>query len=56
VVLVGLAEIGLLEDERHAQRALPEIDGALLGRADEGDVVNALDLDLFHGRAPVKSS
>jgi hypothetical protein len=25
VVLIRLAEVGLLEDERHAQRALPEI-------------------------------
>ena len=29
VVLVGLAQVGLLEDERHAERALPEVDRAL---------------------------
>jgi hypothetical protein len=49
VILVGLPEVGLLEHERHAQRALPEVDRALLGRSNEGDVVNALHLYL-HGR------
>jgi catechol 2,3-dioxygenase-like lactoylglutathione lyase family enzyme len=52
VVLVGLAQIGLLEDERHAERTLPEVDGALSGRTDERDVVNALDLDLLHEALP----
>src|SRR5262249_3988320 len=51
MVLVGLAQIRLLEDERHAQRALPEIDRALPCRSDEGDVVEALNLNLLH--APV---
>ena len=49
VVLVGLAEVGLLEDERHSERSLPEIDGALPRRTDEGDVVHALDLNPLHG-------
>ena len=49
VVLVRLAEIGLLQDERHAERALPEIDGALPGRSDDGDVMDALHLQLAHG-------
>ena len=48
MVLVGLAEVRLLEDERHSQHAFPEIDRALLGRTDEGDVVKPLHLDLFH--------
>ena len=54
MVLVGLAEIRLLEDERHPERALPEVDGALLGRADEGDVMNALHLHLLHDGLPVR--
>jgi hypothetical protein len=48
VVLIRLAKVGLLEDERHAQRTLPEIDGALFRRSDEGDVMNALHLQLLH--------
>jgi len=48
VVLVGLAEVGLLEDEGHAEDALPEIDGALFGGSDKGDVVEALDGDSGH--------
>src|SRR5262249_35747284 len=43
-----LAEIGLLEEERHTQYALPEIDGTLPGGSDESDVVNALRLCLGH--------
>jgi hypothetical protein len=31
VILVGLAEVRLLEDEGHAEHALPEVDGALPG-------------------------
>src|SRR5215211_793527 len=41
MILVGLAQVGLLEHERHPQRPLPEIDGALLGGPDKGDVVDA---------------
>src|SRR5215217_6511154 len=49
MVLVGLAQIGLLEDERHTQRSLPEIDGALLRRSDDRNVMETLDLNLPHG-------
>jgi hypothetical protein len=49
VILVGLAEIGLFEDEGHAERPLPEIDRTLLGRSDQRDVMNALHLHLLHG-------
>ena len=56
MVLVGLAKVGLLEHEGHAQRALPEVDGALLRGSDEGDVMDSLDLNLlFHG-APARLS
>src|SRR5262245_673383 len=48
MVFIRLAEIGLLEDERHAERALPEVDRALLRRADQRDVVDALDLHFSH--------
>ena len=44
VILIRLAKVRLLEDERHAQRTLPEIHGALLRRSDDGDVMNALYL------------
>jgi hypothetical protein len=50
VILIRLAEVGLLEDERHAQRPLPEIDRALLRRSDDGDVMQALHLYFFHVR------
>jgi hypothetical protein len=49
MVLVRFSQIGLLENERHSQRAFPEIDRALSGRADDRDVMNALDLDFLHG-------
>src|SRR6185436_2392251 len=48
MVLVRLAEIRLLEHERHAKHALPEIDGALPGGADDRGVMDTLDLDLRH--------
>jgi hypothetical protein len=38
----------LLEDERHAENAFPEIDRGLAVGADDGDVVNALCLKLPH--------
>jgi hypothetical protein len=44
--LVGVVEIGLIEDEGHAEHALPEVDGGLAIRPDDGDVVHALRLDL----------
>ena len=49
MVLVRLPEVGLLEDERHAQGTLPEIHGALLRRSHDGDVMDALHLQLLHG-------
>ena len=53
VILVGLAEIRLFHDERHAEHPLPEVDRALARRTDEGDVMDALNLDAFgHVRAP----
>src|SRR6185312_8304243 len=52
VILVRLAQIRLLEDEGHPQRAFPEINRALPGRSDNGDVMQALDLNhLLHGSA-----
>ena len=48
VILIGLAEVGLLEEERHTEHALPEIHRALLSGSDDCDMVNALNLCLFH--------
>jgi hypothetical protein len=48
-VALGLAiEVGLLEHERHAEHALPEVDRRLPAGADDRDVVNALGLELAH--------
>src|SRR3954452_19218033 len=48
-VALGLVvEVGLLEDERHAQHPLPEVDRRLAVGPDEGDVVDALALKLAH--------
>jgi hypothetical protein len=48
-VALGLVvEVRLLEDERHPEHALPEVDRRLLLRPDERDVVDALGLDLPH--------
>jgi len=44
VILIRFTKIRLLKDERHPQRPLPEVQGAFLGRPDEGDVMNALHL------------
>jgi hypothetical protein len=44
--LVRIVEIGLIEDEGHAQHALPEIDRGLAIGAVERDVMHALHLDL----------
>src|SRR6478609_6941592 len=41
-------EVGLLEHEGHAQDALPEVDRGLAVGAHEGDVVDALGLELLH--------
>src|SRR4051794_6735143 len=49
-VALGLVvEVGLVEDERHAEHALPEVDRRLPVGADDRDVVHALALDLAHG-------
>ena len=44
----GLVEVGLLEDEGHAEHAFPEVDRGPAVRADERDVVHALGLKLLH--------
>ena len=49
MILFGFAKVGLFEDEWHAQQSLPEIDGNLFGRTNDGDVVQALHLNLLHG-------
>ena len=48
VILVGLAQVGLLEDERHAQKTFPEVDRALPRRSHDRGVVSALNLDFLH--------
>src|SRR5262245_33982112 len=51
VALRLVVEVRLLEDERHSEHAFPEIDRGLPVRADEGDVMDALGLDLPHQRS-----
>src|ERR1043166_7506549 len=48
VALGGVVEIGLLEDERHPQHALPEVDRRLPVGPDDRDVVDPLALELAH--------
>ena len=48
VALVGVVEVRLLEDEGHPEQALPEVDRRLPVGPDEGDVVDALGLELAH--------
>jgi hypothetical protein len=48
VALLRAVQVGLLEDERHPQHTLPEIDRGLPIGAGEGDVVDALGLQLAH--------
>src|SRR5262245_15667121 len=48
MALRGVVEVRLLEDERHPERALPEVDGRLPVGAVDRDVVDALCLDLPH--------
>src|SRR5206468_4691277 len=50
VALGGVVEVRLLEDERHPEHALPEVDRRLALRSDDRDVVDALRLDLLHHR------
>ena len=42
VALRRVVEVRLLEDERHAEHPLPEVDRRLPVGADDGDVVDAL--------------
>src|SRR5881227_3393256 len=49
VALARVVEVGLLEHERHAEHALPEVDRRLAAGAHERDVVDALALELAHG-------
>ena len=56
-VALGLVvEVGLLEDERHAEDALPEVDRGLPVGPDQSDVVNALRLKLSHPFPPYRRS
>jgi len=48
VALAGVVEVRLLEHEGHAEQALPEADRRLAVGPDDGDVVDALTLDLPH--------
>src|SRR5215471_6622724 len=50
VALGRVVEVRLLEDERHSEHALPEVDRRPAVGADERDVVDALGLELPHGR------
>ena len=50
MILIGLPKIGLLENERHSQETLPEIHCDLLGRTNNGDVMNPLNLYSLHTR------
>jgi hypothetical protein len=43
-----VVEVRLLEDERHPEHALPEVDRGPAVGADERDVVHALRLELAH--------
>jgi hypothetical protein len=52
MALRWLVEVRLLEHERHAEHALPEVDRSLAIRADQRDVMNALRLQLLHHRLP----
>jgi hypothetical protein len=48
VALGRPVEVGLLEDERHPEHALPEVDRGLPVGPDERDVVATLGLELTH--------
>src|SRR3954467_9098051 len=53
VALVRVVQVRLIEDEGHSEHALPEVDRRLPVGADDRDVVDALALELAHGRSPV---
>src|SRR6476469_2452318 len=48
VQLIWHIQIGLFEDERHAKHTLIEINDLLAIRANEGNVMDSLSLDLGH--------
>ena len=52
----GLVEIGLLEDEGHAEHAFPEIDRGLPVGADQRDVMDALRLEFLHAASDSRRS
>src|SRR6202042_126295 len=52
MALVRIVEIGLLENERHAEHALPEVDRGLAIGADQRDVMHTLRLKLLHWTPP----
>jgi hypothetical protein len=56
VALSGVVEVGLLEHERHPEHAFPEVDRGLPAGADDRDVVNALAVELPHGRRLPRTS
>ena len=51
VALAFVVEVRLLEDERHPEHALPEVDRRLPVGTGQGDVVHALGLKLPHGHS-----
>jgi hypothetical protein len=52
VIFTRRVEVRLLEDEGHAEHALPEADRGFAVGADERDVVHALGLNLLHEKRP----
>src|SRR5690606_28317058 len=52
VVLIRCIEIGLLENERHAEHAFPKVYGGLAISTNQSDVVHPLTLHASHFLAP----
>ena len=48
MVGLGIVEVGLLEHQRHAEHALPEVDRRLPVGANQRDVMHALGLEFGH--------
>ena len=48
MVLLGIVEVGLLEHQRHAEHAFPEVDRGLPVGANKRDVMHALRLQFAH--------